>query len=50
MAAGCTPVNNQTSKEDSRSAKWVCSEDGMICPNGNVLSRFGPDCEFPPCS
>jgi hypothetical protein len=26
-----------------------CPEDAMICPDGTVLVREGPDCQFPTC-
>lgn len=27
----------------------ACPEDAKVCPDGTVLVREGPECEFPPC-
>lgn len=27
----------------------ACPEDAKVCPDGTVISRVGPDCEFLPC-
>lgn len=28
----------------------VCTQEVKICPNGSIVSRTGPNCEFTPCS
>lgn len=28
---------------------YACTEDARVCPDGTVLSRVGPSCEFPAC-
>gem|GEM_PF-2658436 len=27
----------------------VCTDDAMLCPDGSVVGRIGPDCVFAPC-
>lgn len=28
----------------------VCTQEAKICPDGSIVSRTGPNCEFAPCS
>ncbi len=28
---------------------WLCNGDGKICPDGSLLGRTGPNCQFPAC-
>jgi len=28
----------------------MCTSDALVCPDGSVVGRTGPDCEFAPCS
>lgn len=41
MAVSPTPTPKTTNK--------ACTEEGKICPDGSIVSRVGPNCEFAPC-
>jgi hypothetical protein len=55
LASGClqsgsikeTPVTPIPTTQ--RNYGHTCTMDAKICPDGSVVGRVGPNCEFPPC-
>lgn len=50
VLSACAPVAQLPSKASDRPVEPVgCTEDAKVCPDGSVVVRMGPDCEFAPC-
>ncbi len=45
---GITPQPIQNEDEKKPEA-WLCNGDGKICPDGSLVGRTGPNCEFTAC-
>lgn len=48
-ATGYYFLNHQRIAPISLSSGNVCEPDSLVCSDGTVLKREGPNCEFPPC-
>jgi len=42
-------TNFSSYRTDTSSDIATCTQEGMICPDGSVVGRSGPKCEFSPC-
>lgn len=50
FAAGYFFINNQNGSSPLPLPQGkVCEQDSLVCEDGTVLKREGPNCSFPPC-
>jgi len=47
--AGCAKVQVAYSGKCAGDQPHACTEDAKTCPDGSVVVRAGPNCEFSPC-
>ena len=48
MLSGATTSVGTTT--DEKPLTYECNQDGKICPDGSIVGRAGPSCEFAACA
>lgn len=49
LGNGLSTAHPVTNTPAGGTGGYVCNMDGKTCPDGSVLTRTGPNCEFPEC-